>query len=103
MPNLARSETTDGSPAAPVPAADVLTAMAAFFAQASPGALTEPFGAETPLLSSGLLDSLSMLQLTTHLSDTFGVEFEDDDFTMENFATAGQVAGLVTAKLSRSS
>ncbi|OYW56381.1 MAG: hypothetical protein B7Y80_07050 [Hyphomicrobium sp. 32-62-53] len=97
MPNLATAETTSTAEASAV-----LASMEAFFAQSSPGALTEPFGAQTALLSSGLLDSLSMLQLTTHLSDTFGIEFEDDDFTMENFATAGQIADLVAAKLTRS-
>ncbi len=97
MPHLAHAETT------PTDATStVLASMEAFFAQSSPGALTEPFGARTALLSSGLLDSLSMLQLTTHLSDAFGIEFEDDDFTMENFATAGRIADLVAAKLARS-
>jgi acyl carrier protein len=97
MPNLATAETT-----LTADTSAVLASMEAFFAQSSPGALTEPFGAQTALLSSGLLDSLSMLQLTTHLSDTFGIEFEDEDFTMENFATAGQIADLVAAKLTRS-
>lgn len=98
MPNLAHA------PLATAPAATeaVLKSMEAFFAQSSPGALAGPVGAQTALLSSGLLDSLSMLQLTTHLSDAFGIEFEDEDFTMENFATAGQVADLVAAKLTRS-
>jgi acyl carrier protein len=81
---------------------EVVSVIAAFFKQTSPGALAGAFTAETPLLESGLLDSLSMLQLTTHLSDTFGVEFDDDDFTLENFATAGQISSLIAAKSSRS-
>ena len=97
MPNLAHAETD-----APSAHAAVLQSMAAFFAQSSPGALSGQFGAETALLSSGLLDSLSMLQLTTHLADTFSIEFEDDDFTLDNFATAGRIADLVAAKLTRS-
>jgi acyl carrier protein len=80
-------------------AADVFAAMDAFFRQTSPAALTAPLSADLRLLESGLLDSLSMLQLTTHLSDTFGITFEDDDFTAENFTTAGSVAALVTAKV----
>lgn len=98
MPNLAHAH----MPSAPDATAAVLNSMEAFFSQSSPGALSEPFGAQTALLSSGLVDSLSMLQLTTHLADAFGIEFEDEDFTMENFATAGQVAELVAAKLARS-
>jgi acyl carrier protein len=73
--------------------------MDAFFRQNSPAALTAPLSADLQLLESGLLDSLSMLQLTTHLSDTFGITFEDDDFTADNFSTAGSVAALVTAKV----
>ncbi len=98
MPNLAHAH----MPTPATATAAVLTSMESFFAQSSPGALSEPFGADTALLSSGLLDSLSMLQLTTHLSDAFGIEFEDEDFTMENFATSGQIAELVAAKLTRS-
>lgn len=94
MPNLAHAETEADSAA-------VLRSMEAFFAQSSPGLQSAPFGTETALLSSGLLDSLSMLQLTTHLSEAFRIEFEDEDFTMENFATAGQIASLVAAKLTR--
>jgi acyl carrier protein len=80
----------------------VLGAMEDFFKQVAPGALSSPLTAETRMLGSGLLDSLSMLQLTTHLSEAFGVEFEDDDFTEENFVTAGRIAALISAKLARS-
>lgn len=97
MPNVAHAETNPETATAAV-----LRTMEAFFAQSSPGSLSGTFGNETALLSSGLLDSLSMLQLTTHLSDAFGIEFEDEDFTMENFATAGQIADLVASKLARS-
>ena len=84
----------------PCQAADVLAAMDDFFRQTAPAAHKAPLSADLRLLESGLLDSLSMLQLSTHLSDTFGIAFEDDDFTAENFATAGSVAALVTAKAS---
>lgn len=80
---------------------DVFGVMADFFKQTTATGFSGPITAETALLSSGLLDSLSMLQLTTHLSDTFGIEFEDDDFTAENFATAGGLAELVLLKISR--
>jgi acyl carrier protein len=86
-------------PSEPCQADDVLAAMDAFFRQTAPAAHTAPLSADLRLLESGLLDSLSMLQLTTHLSDTFDITFEDDDFTAENFATAGRVAALVTAKV----
>jgi acyl carrier protein len=86
----------------PDASSDVLAAMAAFFLKTSAAGFTGSITADTPLLGSGLLDSLSMLQLTMHLSDTFGIEFEDDDFTADNFGTAGGLAALVAAKMSRS-
>lgn len=54
--------------------------------------------AATPLVGAGLLDSLSMLQLTMALSDEFGIAFDDGDFTLENFETADRLATLVSAK-----
>lgn len=87
----------------PSPAADtapILQAMAKFFSstldKSSAGIPSE----DLQLLDSGLLDSLSMLQLTTFLSGEFGIEFDDEDFTAENFATAGSVAALVASKIS---
>ncbi len=76
--------------------------MAEFFSKTSAAGKTAAISSDTSLLGTGLLDSLSMLQLTMHLSDTFGIEFEDDDFTAENFATAGGLAALVAAKITRS-
>lgn len=78
------------------PAADpVLAALEHFFAEHVPAAAPGTIPADFALLESGLIDSLSMLQLTAFLSDTFGVTFTDEDFTEENFATAGALARLV--------
>lgn len=87
----------------PPPAADtaqILQAMGKFFAETLPAASVGTPSEDLQLLESGLLDSLSMLQLTTFLSDEFGIEFDDEDFTAENFATAGSVAALVASKFS---
>lgn len=58
----------------------------------------QPFDARTPLLSSGLLDSLAILQLVAFLADELGVEVGDEDFTEENFATLGALLALVARK-----
>jgi len=81
--------------------ASILHTMASFFSEHLPAASLGGPADDLKLLESGLLDSLSMLQLTTFLSDRFGVAFDDEDFTAENFATAGSVARLVALKIAR--
>jgi len=51
--------------------------------------------AETPLLTSGAIDSLGILDLVTFLSERFGVELSDEDFDPANFETFGQLVGFV--------
>ncbi|MGF1648978.1 MAG: acyl carrier protein [Hyphomicrobiaceae bacterium] len=52
----------------------------------------------TPLLASGALDSLAVLQLMMFLGDTYGIEIRDEDFTPETFATVGSLAAFVRAR-----
>ncbi len=49
-------------------------------------------------LAAGLLDSLEIEQLITFCEGEFGMEFADDELTMENFATVDDLAALVTRK-----
>lgn len=55
--------------------------------------------AGTPLLDSGALDSLGILQLTTRIEGVFGIQVSDEDFMPENFATAGCLARYVATRL----
>jgi acyl carrier protein len=77
---------------------DIRQALARFFADNVPAAPFDAGDDDLPLLSSGLLDSLSMLQLTTFLADTFAFELTDEDFTADNFATLGALVRLVQHK-----
>ncbi len=77
----------------------ILEQLTAYFAQVAPGSLSQNLTAETPLLGSGLLDSLGILQFTMFLTDSLGVEISDEDFTPDNFATIGSVVALVERKL----
>lgn len=45
------------------------------------------------------LDSLASVQLTLNLEDTFDVVFDDDEITLENFATIERMVALIEAKL----
>lgn len=53
----------------------------------------------TPLLSSGLVDSLALEQLLWFVEDEFGVEFAGADLTAENFETVASIEGLLQRKL----
>jgi acyl carrier protein len=52
----------------------------------------------TPLLSSAILDSLGILELTMFLSEHFDIEIEDMDFEPNNFETVGHLASFVLRK-----
>ncbi|GAA0661783.1 hypothetical protein HUF15_30420 [Streptomyces samsunensis] len=54
---------------------------------------------ETDLLSAHGLDSLTSVQLTLYLEDEFGVLFEDDELSIENFATIGSIVGILDKKV----
>lgn len=69
-----------------------------FFDQLAPAAKPRELTPETALLSSGILDSLAILQLTIFLSDEFGIEIGDEDFTLENFATIGTLLEFIASK-----
>ncbi len=54
---------------------------------------------DTPLLSSGLLDSLAVEQLLLFLEDEHGVKFEESDYSVENFETIAAIHGLLRRKI----
>lgn len=98
------------SDTAPPPASDLggrvasdLSVLHRFFDQLAPGAKPRQLTLETALLSSGILDSLAILQLTIFLSDEFGIEIDDEDFTLENFATIGTLLDFIASKRSEAS
>lgn len=74
-------------------------ALTAFLSSLVPGASAQSIRPDTPLLSGGLLDSLGILQLVGFLSDSFGIDVADDDFTEENFATVQTLLAFIDRKL----
>jgi len=53
----------------------------------------------TPLLSSGLsLDSVAVLELIMEIETEFGVEFKDNDLSVELLRTVGSLAHAVREK-----
>jgi acyl carrier protein len=51
--------------------------------------------AEAPLISSGYLDSISMVSLVIALQDAFAVQLEMEDMVVENFENVRAISALV--------
>lgn len=47
------------------------------------------------LMESGLLDSMEIMSLVTHLEQAYGFALPDDEFVPENFETPGTIAQMV--------
>lgn len=54
----------------------------------------------TPLLSSGLVDSLSALELVDCLESTFAIEFAPHEVEQRNLDSALQIEAFISSKLS---
>ena len=55
--------------------------------------------AHTDLLDEGLLDSLLLVDLIFQIEDRYGLRFESDHISPDNFRTAATIAGLVMGQL----
>jgi acyl carrier protein len=51
---------------------------------------------DAPLLD-GVLDSMALMRLVAFLEEEFDVELADEDITVENFKTVGNIARVVKA------
>lgn len=57
------------------------------------------FDTEDNLTESGILDSLSIIELTATLEDVCDVQFSPMDMTPENLASLSSITSLVSSKL----
>lgn len=60
-----------------------------------PGRTIRP---DEPLLSSGLVDSFSLMDLALYVEDNFGVRIEDTELNPQTFDTLGQLSKLIVAR-----
>ena len=54
--------------------------------------------ADEPLLSSGLIDSFSLMDVALYVEDTFGVRIEDTELNADTFDTLTQLAALIESR-----
>lgn len=71
--------------------------LAEFLPGEDPAELTD----STPLVTSGILDSISTLKLVTFLEETYDISIQPHEVDAENLNTLSLIQNLVTSKLSR--
>ena len=59
-----------------------------------PGALTDT----TPLMTTGILDSIAVLKVVTFLENQFGITIEPHEAVVDNLNTLSDIERFVTSK-----
>ena len=59
---------------------------------------TRKIAADEPLISSGLIDSFSLMDLALYTEDTFGVRIEDTELNANTFDNLAQLAALIESR-----
>ncbi|MEW6083010.1 MAG: acyl carrier protein [Chloroflexota bacterium] len=54
--------------------------------------------AEEPLISSGLIDSFSLMDVALFVEDAFGVRIEDTELNANTFDTLNQLVALIESR-----
>lgn len=65
-----------------------------------PGEDSSELTDETPLITGGILDSISTLKLVAYLEDHFGITVEAHEAGVENLDSVGQITRLIAEKRS---
>ena len=63
-----------------------------------PGEDPERLGASTPLVTSGLLDSLSITELVGHLESEYGIEIAAHEIGVANFDSLELIGEFLRSK-----
>ena len=70
-------------------------------AQITSAILKQPkrlLSADQKLITSGLIDSFSLVDLALFVEDTFGVHIDDAELNAETFDTLDQLANLIVSR-----
>ena len=55
-------------------------------------------GADEALISGGIVDSFSLMDLALFIEDTFGVRIEDTELNAQTFDSLNQLAALIESR-----
>lgn len=77
---------------------DVIPQLATFLAEKILKQPNRKISAEEALLSSGLIDSFSLMDVALYVEDTFGVRIEDTELNADTFDNLTQLAALIDSR-----
>ena len=63
-----------------------------------PGEAPDSLKPDDDLIGSGILDSLAMIKLVTHLEQHYGIVVGAEEMSPENFASVAALAKFITTK-----
>ena len=53
---------------------------------------------DEPLISGGIIDSFSLMDLALYVEDTYGVRIDDTELNADTFDTLSQLADLIASR-----
>lgn len=68
-----------------------------------PGEPDNSLSADDPLLSTGIVPSLSLVETVTFIEETFGVSLREEDISIEKMDTVNLMVELVMIRMERES
>lgn len=77
---------------------DLARNLMTFIVQRFPQAKKSQIREEDSLIGAGIIDSLGVLELVTHLVEDYGIEITEDDLVPENFDSVRAMCRLVERK-----
>ena len=63
-----------------------------------PGEKASNLGDDTPLRTSGILDSIATLRLVSFVEERYGIEVEAHEASVENFDSIDNIAAFIGSK-----
>jgi acyl carrier protein len=70
----------------------------AFIVKKFPVSRKKVLSDDLPLIESGIVDSLGVLEVVSFLEQNFGIKVDDEDLTPENFGSIGLLTQFVARK-----
>ncbi len=77
---------------------DITPALAKFIAEKILKQANKIIKTDEVLISSGLIDSFSLMDLALFIEDTFGVRIEDTELNAQTFDNLTQLAELISSR-----
>ncbi|MEK6753216.1 MAG: acyl carrier protein [Chloroflexota bacterium] len=77
---------------------EIIASLAKFIAEKILKQPSKVISADEAIISSGLIDSFSLMDLALFVEDTFNVRIEDTELNAETFDNLTQLAALIASR-----